>query len=97
VATQLLAQDTLVRARARTEPLLRKLLRQPGARITTLLFIVAMPALLLGFPLSMIVFDEFYQIQKVLHAGHALNLLVLALCLTYGLSFLLRALRCRRE
>lgn len=91
VATQLLAQDTLVRARARTEPLLRKLLRQPGARVTTLLFAVAMPALLLGFPLSMIVFDEFYQTQKVLHAGHALNLLVLALCLTYGLSFLLRA------
>ncbi len=88
---RLLALGDLAEARARSERLLRRLLRQPGAGRTNLLLAVAVPPLLLGWPLAAIFFDEMYQSRHLFSWHHGVSLFVAALSFTYGLSWLVRA------
>ena len=88
---QMAAEIAVSGARDRTERLLRRLLRQPGARRTNLLLAVAIPPLLLGWPLAAILFDEMYQARHRFAWHHGVSLFVAALSFTYGLSWLVRA------
>jgi hypothetical protein len=88
---QLAAQEEVEQGRETSERLLRSLLRQPGARRTNLLLAVAIPPLLLGWPLAGVLFDEMYQIRHRFAWHHGVSLFVAALSFTYGLSWLLRA------
>jgi hypothetical protein len=91
VREQMQALRGLAAARAETERLLRRLLRQPSAGQTNLLLAVAVPPLLLGWPLAGVLFDEMYQARHVFSFVHGAALFVAALSFTHGLSWLLRA------
>lgn len=88
---EMAAQGDLAAARAESEGLLRRLLRQPGAHRTNLLLLIAVPPAVLGWPVAGVIFDEFYQARRLLSWHHGVSLFVAALCFTYGLSWLLRA------
>lgn len=66
IRAQVRAAGELDETRAASERLLRRLLAQPGARATTLLLLLAIPPLLLGFPLTSILFDGCYQLRGAL-------------------------------
>lgn len=85
------ALNRLEAARSNVEGLLRRLLRQRGARFTNAVFALALPPLLLGFPLTAILFNELFVVRHVLRGMHALWLLLFALGFTYGLQLWLRA------
>src|SRR5262249_39717661 len=56
-----------------------------------LLMLLAVPPLLVGWPIAGVVFDEFYQLRRLFEVRHGITLFLAALCFTYGLSWLLRA------
>lgn len=84
------ALGRLESARAGVERLLRTLLRQRGARFTNGLLALALPPLLIGFPLTAILFNEFYVTRHAFRGAHALWLLPFALGFTYGLQLWLQ-------
>ncbi|APR79020.1 Hypothetical protein A7982_04367 [Minicystis rosea] len=88
---EIAAQGDLAAARAESERLLRRLLRQPGAHRTNLLMLFAIPPAILGWPVAGVLFDEFYQARHLFSWHHGVSLFVAALTFTYGLSWLLRA------
>jgi len=88
---QVQAAETFASARQASEALLAELVRQPGPRATNTLMILAIPPLLLGFPLASIVFDEFYQLRGVVSWVDGVALFVGALAFSYGLVGLLRS------
>ncbi len=97
VRTQVVAQETLSTARARTETILRSLLNQPSARRTNLLLVAAMPFLLLGFPLAAGIFDEFFQLRQQLHWMHGVMLFVGSIGFCTAVAWMARATIERRQ
>jgi hypothetical protein len=88
---QLAALESLESSRRRSEQHLRKLLDQPGARATNAIFIVALPPVVLGWPIAGIFFDELHQIRHILGWREGLALFVATLTFSYGLTWLVRA------
>jgi hypothetical protein len=85
VQTRFAALDQLGRSRQHTERLLRALLRQRGASFTNAVLALAIPPLLLGLPLTALLFNELRVVRHLLHNAHALWLFPFAVCFTYGL------------
>lgn len=85
VLSRFAAANQLVGSRRQTETLLRALLRQRGARFTNAVLALAIPPLLLGLPLTAMLFNELRVLRHVLNNAHALWLFPFALCFTYGL------------
>ncbi len=78
-------------ARARTERLLEVLVRQRGAGFTNLLVLLATPLLVMGGPLTAILYNELHETRHVLRWTHGVALFVCGLTFTYGLTLLVRA------
>lgn len=85
VQSRFAAAGQLSRSREQTERLLRALLRQRGARFTNAVLALAIPPLLLGLPLTAMLFNELRVVRHVLNNAHALWLFPFAVCFTYGL------------
>lgn len=85
VQTRFAAAEKLSRSHKETERLLRALLRQRGARFTNAVLALAIPPLLLGIPLTAVLFNELRVMRHVLNNAHALWLFPFAVCFTYGL------------
>lgn len=85
VQSRFAAANRLAGSRQQTERLLRSLLRQRGARFTNAVLALAIPPLLLGLPLTAMLFNELRVVRHVLTNAHALWLFPFALCFTYGL------------
>lgn len=91
VRDQMAAQLAGAAGQAETERLLAQLLRQPGAFATNLLCFVALPPLLLSYPLLSIVYDEFHQLRHVLEPLQGLSLFLGGIAASHGLGLLLKA------
>jgi len=76
--------------RRQSERLLQSLVQQPGATATNLLMLLAIPPLLIGFPLASILFDEFFQLREVFRWQDGVALFVGAMAFSYGLLGILR-------
>jgi hypothetical protein len=84
------AVDGLAEAKDRIERMVKRLLRQPGARFTNAAFVLATPPFILGFPLTAILFNEFRVERHILRGAHALWLIPFALGLSYGVALWLK-------
>lgn len=91
VQVRFAALGALTHARERVEGLLSALIRQPGALATNVLMALAVPPMLLAFPLTSVLFNEFSVTRHVLRGGHALWLLPFALGATFSLALWLQA------
>jgi hypothetical protein len=77
--------------RAASERMLATLLRQPGARTTSLLFALGVPPVLFTWPLCTIAYDELFQTRHTLSFAQGVALAVAGLAGSYGLAVLLQA------
>jgi hypothetical protein len=73
------------------EGVLRRVTRQRGARAMNLATLLLAPPLLVGFPLTSIVFNELRVTRHTVRNGHALWMLIFAVGLTAGAYLLLQA------
>ena len=90
------AKARIVDARARSEQLLRRLLRQPSAALTNGLLLFAVPPIVFGFPIAALLYDELHRHEHRLASDGALALFVAGQGLSYGLLWLLQAHVARR-
>ncbi len=97
VRSRFVDAGSLTEARDRSERLLGSLLRQPRARFSNLVLVVAAAPLLLAFPLTAIAFNELFVTRHVLRPWHSIWLFAFASAFSLGLYLWLRAQVSGRE
>ncbi len=97
VRSRFAAADGLRDARDRAGRLLSALVRQPGARFTNLVLVLGAPPLLLGFPLTALLFNELFVTRHLVRASLSPWLFACATGFSLGLYLWLRAQVAGRE